>query len=130
VDIVKQIADRVIEGNIAEVEGLTKQAVEQKVDIQKIMDDGFVPGLDVVGEKYTAGEFFLPEMLMSDISYLDVKPPYRILLGPGPSNIHPRVQRAMIAPLVGHLDPYFVTVMDDTMNLLPLRKKYCTVAWS
>lgn len=55
---------------------------------------------------------------MSDISYLDVKPPYRILLGPGPSNIHPRVQRAMIAPLVGHLDPYFATVMDDTMSLL------------
>lgn len=55
---------------------------------------------------------------MSDISYLDIKPPYRILLGPGPSNIHPRVQRAMIAPLVGHLDPYFATVMDDTMSLL------------
>jgi 5-methyltetrahydrofolate--homocysteine methyltransferase len=65
VDIVKQIADRVIEGNIAEVENLTKQATEQKVDIQKIIDEGFIPGLDVVGEKYTAGEFFLPEMLMS-----------------------------------------------------------------
>jgi 5-methyltetrahydrofolate--homocysteine methyltransferase len=65
VDIVKQIADRVIEGNIAEVESLTKQATEQKIDIQKIIDEGFIPGLDVVGEKYTAGEFFLPEMLMS-----------------------------------------------------------------
>lgn len=64
---------------------------------------------------------------MSEISYLDLRPPYRILLGPGPSNIHPRVQRAMIAPIVGHLDPYFVIVMDDTMSLLPLRKKYCTV---
>jgi 5-methyltetrahydrofolate--homocysteine methyltransferase len=65
VDIVKQIADRVIGGNIAEVESLTKQAVEQKMDIQKIIDEGFIPGLDAVGEKYTAGEFFLPEMLMS-----------------------------------------------------------------
>ena len=55
---------------------------------------------------------------MPDISYLDVKPPCRILLGPGPSNISPRVQRAMVAPLVGHLDPYFGTVMDDTMSLL------------
>ncbi len=55
---------------------------------------------------------------MSDISYLDIKPPYRILLGPGPSNVHPRVQRAMIAPLVGHLDPYFGAIMDDTMSLL------------
>ena len=55
---------------------------------------------------------------MSDISYQEVNPPYRVLLGPGPSNIHPRVQRAMVAPIVGHLDPYFLTIMEDTMNLL------------
>jgi len=55
---------------------------------------------------------------MSDISAENLNPPSRILLGPGPSNIHPRVQRAMIAPLVGHLDPYIFTVMDDTIKLL------------
>ena len=55
---------------------------------------------------------------MSDISHQEVNPPYRVLLGPGPSNIHPRVQRAMVAPIVGHLDPYFLTIMEDTMNLL------------
>ena len=55
---------------------------------------------------------------MSAIPYQELKPPYRILLGPGPSNIHPRVQKAMLEPLVGHLDPYIFTVMDDTMNLL------------
>jgi len=55
---------------------------------------------------------------MSDISYQDLNPPYRVLLGPGPSNIHPRVQRAMLAPMVGHLDPYFITIMEDTMHLL------------
>lgn len=55
---------------------------------------------------------------MPNISYLDVKPPYRILLGPGPSNISPRVQQAMQAPMVGHLDPYFFDVMDDTVKLL------------
>lgn len=55
---------------------------------------------------------------MADISCQELNPPYRILLGPGPSNIHPRVQMAMLAPLVGHLDPYFITIMEDTMNLL------------
>lgn len=55
---------------------------------------------------------------MSNVQYQDLKPPCRILLGPGPSNIHPRVQKAMVEPLVGHLDPYFSTVMDDIMNLL------------
>lgn len=55
---------------------------------------------------------------MAEISCQELNPPYRILLGPGPSNIHPRVQMAMLAPLVGHLDPYFVTIMEDTMQLL------------
>lgn len=55
---------------------------------------------------------------MSAISHQDLNPPCRVLLGPGPSNIHPRVQSAMLAPIVGHLDPYFVTIMEDTMSLL------------
>ncbi len=55
---------------------------------------------------------------MSDIVPQELKPPYRVLLGPGPSNIHPRVQQAMLAPLVGHLDPYFLSIMEDTMSLL------------
>ncbi len=55
---------------------------------------------------------------MPDIPYQHLNPPYRVLLGPGPSNIHPRVQQAMLAPMVGHLDPYFVTIMEDTMSLL------------
>ncbi len=55
---------------------------------------------------------------MPFIPYQSLNPPSRILLGPGPSNIHPRVQMAMSAPLVGHLDPYFQGLMDDTMSLL------------
>lgn len=55
---------------------------------------------------------------MSDITPLPLDPPQRILLGPGPSNIHPRVQMAMLSPMVGHLDPYFITIMEDTMELL------------
>jgi len=55
---------------------------------------------------------------MSDISHQYLNPPERILMGPGPSNIHPRIQRAMLAPIVGHLDPYFITIMEDTMDLL------------
>lgn len=55
---------------------------------------------------------------MPSIQYQDLKPPYRTLLGPGPSNLHPRVQKAMTEFLVSHLDPYFFTVMDDIMKLL------------
>ena len=55
---------------------------------------------------------------MNNISYQHLNPPLRILLGPGPSNVHPRIQQAMAAPMVGHLDPYFVKIMDDTVELL------------
>jgi alanine-glyoxylate transaminase/serine-glyoxylate transaminase/serine-pyruvate transaminase len=37
----------------------------------------------------------------------------RLLLGPGPSNAHPRVLEAMAQPLLGHLDPAFLAIMDD-----------------
>lgn len=49
---------------------------------------------------------------------LALDPPQRILLGPGPSMAHPRVLRAMAAPLVGHLDPYFIRLMHETSDLL------------
>lgn len=39
-------------------------------------------------------------------------------MGPGPSDVHPRVLRAMSTPLVGHLDPAFVEIMDETQDLL------------
>ncbi len=47
-----------------------------------------------------------------------LEPPSRILLGPGPSDVHPRVLRAMSIPLLGHLDPAFLDVMDETQSLL------------
>lgn len=45
-------------------------------------------------------------------------PSVRALLGPGPSEVHPRVLRAMATPLLGHLDPEFVAIMDETQDLL------------
>ncbi|HEX3867632.1 MAG TPA: alanine--glyoxylate aminotransferase family protein, partial [Gemmatimonadaceae bacterium] len=45
-------------------------------------------------------------------------PPERLLMGPGPSNPDPRVLAAMGANPVGHLDPYFVRLMDQTMGAL------------
>ncbi|MCA1645717.1 MAG: alanine--glyoxylate aminotransferase family protein [Chloroflexi bacterium] len=45
-------------------------------------------------------------------------PPQRILMAPGPSNVHPRVLQALSAPLVGHKDPYYLGVMEDTADLL------------
>ena len=45
-------------------------------------------------------------------------PPTRTLMGPGPSDVHPRVLEAMARPTIGHLDPLFVEMMDETKALL------------
>lgn len=48
----------------------------------------------------------------------ELKPPNRLMLTPGPSSIDPRVYRALATPLVGHVDPWFKTCMDDVQVLL------------
>ena len=45
-------------------------------------------------------------------------PPIRMLLGPGPSPVHPRVLEALSLPVVGHLDPKFLEIMDQSMSML------------
>ncbi|WP_082837742.1 alanine--glyoxylate aminotransferase family protein [Haladaptatus sp. R4] len=48
----------------------------------------------------------------------ELTPPDRTLMGPGPSEVHPRVLRAMSTPLVGHLDPSFIDIMNEVQDLL------------
>ena len=48
----------------------------------------------------------------------ELKPSSRLLLGPGPSMVHPRVLRAMSTPLLGHLDPEFLVIMNEVQAML------------
>ena len=50
--------------------------------------------------------------------------PKRLLMGPGPSNVAPSVLQAMSEPLIGHLDPAFVNLMDEIKDML--RKVFLT----
>ncbi len=52
------------------------------------------------------------------MTFSQISPPQRVLMGPGPSDIHPSVLAAMAAPTVGHLDPYFLKVMDEVQSML------------
>src|SRR5947209_10322542 len=47
-----------------------------------------------------------------------LNPSPRVLLGPGPSDVHPRVLTAMATPLLGHLDPQFLAIMNETQEML------------
>jgi alanine-glyoxylate transaminase/serine-glyoxylate transaminase/serine-pyruvate transaminase len=48
----------------------------------------------------------------------ELLPPARLMLTPGPSCLDPRVYRAMAAPIVGHMDPWFTAMMGDVQTLL------------
>jgi len=60
-----KIKESVIAGEVDEVKELVRKAVEEGQDIKKIMDEGLIAGIHIVGEKYDSGEFFLPEMVIA-----------------------------------------------------------------
>ncbi|WP_378185098.1 pyridoxal-phosphate-dependent aminotransferase family protein [Aquimarina sp. W85] len=49
---------------------------------------------------------------------IKLKTTNRILMGPGPSDVHPKVLQAMATPLIGHLDPEFVVLMDEVKQMV------------
>ncbi|HEY2762019.1 MAG TPA: alanine--glyoxylate aminotransferase family protein [Pirellulales bacterium] len=55
---------------------------------------------------------------------LPLNAPVRTLLGPGPSDTHPRVLAALAQPTVGHFDPYYLRIMDELQSML--REVFCT----
>ena len=57
-------------------------------------------------------------MTIDPNEFRDIDPGTRVLMGPGPSDVSPRVLQAMAAPCIGHLDPYFLATMDETQRLL------------
>jgi len=61
----KEISQAVIEGNSERAELLTKQSLDNGISPLDIFRQGLVPGMGVVGEKMKAGEYYIPEVLMS-----------------------------------------------------------------
>ncbi len=52
------------------------------------------------------------------LTEISIHPPKRLLYGPGPGQVHPRVYQAMAQPIVGHLDPYFFEISTNIQPLL------------
>jgi alanine-glyoxylate transaminase/serine-glyoxylate transaminase/serine-pyruvate transaminase len=55
---------------------------------------------------------------MPSAPYPELSPSPRFLLGPGPSNVHPRVLRALSKPPLGYLDPEFIAILDEIVAML------------
>jgi len=63
--IFEKIADEVQKGHAAAVEALVNEAVSKNIPADRIMDDGLVEGMNIVGEMFKNNECFIPEVLVS-----------------------------------------------------------------
>jgi 5-methyltetrahydrofolate--homocysteine methyltransferase len=61
----EEIKDRIIRGKHKEIEALVKKAIDDGIDLEKIINEGFIAAMDIVGEKFAKSEIFIPEMLIS-----------------------------------------------------------------
>lgn len=64
-NILQQISDQIDLGNDEKVFELTVTAIEQKIPVKQILDEGLLHGMHIVGQKFKEHEIFLPEVLMA-----------------------------------------------------------------
>ncbi|MBN1271673.1 MAG: corrinoid protein [Candidatus Aminicenantes bacterium] len=63
--LLENMKTAVIEGNKQQAEELARKAVEQKEDLLDMIENGFVPGIQKVGDMWEKGDYFLPELIAS-----------------------------------------------------------------
>ncbi len=61
----QEIAEKLIAGKADEVRSLVKEALDEGQDVSKILNEGLVAGMSVVGEKFKKNEFYVPEVLIA-----------------------------------------------------------------
>ncbi len=61
----QQIADNLIKGKAPEVKELVQKALDEGTDVEKVLNEGLVAGMNVVGAKFKANEFYVPEVLIA-----------------------------------------------------------------
>jgi len=61
----KKIADNLIKGKAPEVKQLVQKAIDEGEDVEKVLNEGLVAGMNVVGAKFKANEFYVPEVLIA-----------------------------------------------------------------
>ena len=64
-EILQKISEELQKGNYQEVPKLVQQALDAKIPPAKILSDGLVAGMDIVGDKFRRDELFMPEVLIS-----------------------------------------------------------------
>ena len=63
-ELFRKMAQSVIDGEEEEAGALAQQALDQGVDPLDAINEGYTPGMDVVGELFSTGEYFLPDLIL------------------------------------------------------------------
>jgi len=61
----QELANSIITGDNVKSKEVTQKLVNKGINPTEILNDGLIPGMDIVGEKFSAGEYFIPEMLIA-----------------------------------------------------------------
>ncbi|MCF8146702.1 MAG: corrinoid protein [Deltaproteobacteria bacterium] len=64
-DVLSQLVEQICLGQQDRVRELVQEAIEQDVAVTRILTQGLIPGMDIVGEKFQTGEYFIPNMLLA-----------------------------------------------------------------
>jgi 5-methyltetrahydrofolate--homocysteine methyltransferase len=63
--VLEEIKDNLIRGQYKKVEELVTQAINENISPEEILNKGLIAGMEVVGEKFKANEFYIPEVLIA-----------------------------------------------------------------
>ncbi len=64
-ELLESMGKAIIEGDKKEAEALAKEALEKKMDLNEVIEKGYVPGIQKAGDLWEKGEYFLPELISS-----------------------------------------------------------------
>jgi alanine-glyoxylate transaminase/serine-glyoxylate transaminase/serine-pyruvate transaminase len=104
--------EQVTGGQIAAVEVLNEATARKPLRLKSRPDGENLFGTALSGSDAMMNEFAPAKRISS------FHPPQRTLMGPGPTEIHPRVLTTMSQPAIGYLDPIFVEMMEELKSLL------------
>jgi hypothetical protein len=101
--------ERVTQGRVSAVDILNEASAKNPVRVKSRPDDA---PFGITAESQAMTQFAPTKRITS------FHPPQRTLMGPGPTEIHPRVLTTMSQPAIGYLDPVFVEMMEELKSLL------------
>lgn len=97
----KELSNYIINGNAPETEKLTQQILATNIPVEKVLKEGLIAGMDVVGEKFKNNEFYVPEVLIAaramktamkilrpKLAESGVKPVAKIVIGTVKGDLH------------------------------------------